>query len=60
MGFTLVTNTFGSGDEHFSAGDEQFSAGDERVENARSNFSHTHTQLAIPTTSKHNLSRIDC
>ena len=27
----------------FRAGDEHFGAGDERVENTRSNFSHTHT-----------------
>ena len=53
MGFALETNTlslemngFGTGDEHFSAGDEHFSAADELIENACSNFSHTHTKLA--------------
>ena len=31
-----------AGDKHFS-GDEHFGDGDERVENALSNFNHTHT-----------------
>ena len=43
---TLEANTFRGGEEHFSAGEEHFSAGDERIENARSSFSHTYTQLA--------------
>ena len=55
--FLLWTHVFhAGGDEHFSAGYEHFSAGDEHIENARSNFSHTHSQL--PTTSKQNLCRI--
>ena len=39
----LETNTFGDGDERVHPGDEHFIAGDERIENAYSNFSHTHT-----------------
>ena len=35
------TNEFCNSDKRFS--DKRFSAGDERVENTRSNFSHTHT-----------------
>ena len=37
--FVLDMNEFRSRNEHLSAGDQQ-------VENVRSNFSHTHTQLA--------------
>ena len=46
MHFVLETNTFGAGDNSFHAGDEHFSVGDERIENSRSNFSQTHTELA--------------
>ena len=35
-------NTFDTGDNMFRAGDEHFSAEKERVQNACSNFSHTH------------------
>ena len=58
---TLPTNMFIASDERvlcwgralltleanaFCAGDEHFSAGDQHIENTRSSFSHTHTQLA--------------
>ena len=39
---TLEANVFHAGDEHFSAGLEP-------TEPARSSFSHTHTQLFVPT-----------
>ena len=38
---------FGAGDERICAGDKHFGAGDEYVENARSNFSHTHTHTQV-------------
>ena len=45
----LDTHAFRAG------GDEHLSAGEEHIENARSNFSHTHSQLHVPATSKQNL-----
>ena len=37
----------------FNAGNEYFSAGDERIENVRSNFSHTHAVVS-PTVNQVN------
>ena len=49
----LETNTFGTGKNAFCASDKHFSAGNERVENARSNFTHTHTaSYIVPATFK--------
>ena len=43
MFIVLEMNTFDVGTNTFCTSDKLFSAGDEPIENAHSNFSHTHT-----------------